>query len=189
LIFLITTERKEIKGMTKHDKVNFWLLLVCLIGAILCISKIDAQTPPGAPFSPQITNGTAVPSLCNNGQLFYHVNNYDWYTCGPTNTYNKLGGPGVSGVSSFNTRTGAVVLINADVTAATGQALDVTGSPTFVTLTAGKAVLTGAPPTTTSGQIGYGASVTANTNCGTLMSSAGCVTINVAGTVHYIPYY
>lgn len=45
------------------------------------------------------------------------------------------------------------------------------------------------PITTSTGQIGYGGTVTANTNCGTLVTSAGCVEVNVAGTVHYIPYY
>lgn len=51
------------------------------------------------------------------------------------------------------------------------------------------AVLTAAAPTVSASQIGYGGTVTANTNCGTLASSAGCVVINVAGTIHYIPYY
>lgn len=121
--------------MTKHDKLNFWILIICILGAIGCIHKVTAQTPPGAPFAPQITSGTAVPSLCNNGQLFYQVNNYNWYTCGPTNTYNILGGPGGSGVSSFNTRTGAITLTLADITSATGQNLSSTGSPTFNALT------------------------------------------------------
>lgn len=62
------------------------------------------------------------------------------------------------------------------------------------TITAGALVgsgltATAAAPTVSASQIGYGGTVTANTNCGTLAGSAGCVVINVAGTAHYLPYY
>jgi hypothetical protein len=49
--------------------------------------------------------------------------------------------------------------------------------------------LTGAPPTVTSGQIGYGGTTAASSNCGSLMSAVACITVNVAGTAHYVPYY
>ena len=49
--------------------------------------------------------------------------------------------------------------------------------------------LTAAAPTVAAAQIGYGSTVTANTNCGTLTLSAGCIVVNVAGTTRYIPYY
>jgi hypothetical protein len=49
--------------------------------------------------------------------------------------------------------------------------------------------LTAAAPTVAAAQIGYGSTVTANTNCGTLAGSTGCVVINVAGTTRYLPYY
>lgn len=48
---------------------------------------------------------------------------------------------------------------------------------------------TGAAPTVASGHIAYGATTTANTSCGTLSGSAGCIVINVAGTTRHVPYY
>jgi hypothetical protein len=48
-------------------------------------------------------------------------------------------------------------------------------------IAAGEVVLTSAAPTVISGQIGYGGTTAANTNCGTLAGSAGCVVINVRG--------
>ena len=48
---------------------------------------------------------------------------------------------------------------------------------------------TAAAPTVAAAQIGYGSTVTANTNCGTLALSTGCIVVNVAGTTRYIPYY
>jgi len=50
-------------------------------------------------------------------------------------------------------------------------------------------VLIGATPTVSASQVGFGNSTTASSSCGSLTSSAGCLTINVAGTPHYIPYY
>ncbi len=54
---------------------------------------------------------------------------------------------------------------------------------------AGNALFTAAAPTVAASQVGIGGTVTANTNCGILASSAGCLVINVAGTTRYIPYY
>lgn len=53
----------------------------------------------------------------------------------------------------------------------------------------GGLTLTAAAPTVGAGEIGYGATAVANTNCGTLAGSAGCIVVNVAGTTHYVPYY
>lgn len=50
-------------------------------------------------------------------------------------------------------------------------------------------LLSGAAPTASSGQIGYGGGTATVSSCGSLASSAGCVIVNVAGTNHYIPYY
>jgi hypothetical protein len=46
-----------------------------------------------------------------------------------------------------------------------------------------------AAPTVAGNQIGYGGTVVASSNCGSLASSAGCILINVAGTSRYLPYY
>ena len=48
-------------------------------------------------------------------------------------------------------------------------------------------IYTAAAPTVAASQIGFGSTVTANTNCGTI--GTGCVVINVAGTTRYITYY
>jgi hypothetical protein len=44
-------------------------------------------------------------------------------------------------------------------------------------------------PTVASGDVGIGNTTTANTSCGTLALSSGCLQINVGGLMHYIPYY
>jgi hypothetical protein len=56
-------------------------------------------------------------------------------------------------------------------------------------VTEATATLTAAAPTVAASQVGYGSTVTANTSCGTLAGSAGCLTINVAGTTRHVPYY
>ena len=48
-------------------------------------------------------------------------------------------------------------------------------------------IYTAAAPTVAASQIGFGSTVAANTNCGTI--GTGCVVINVAGTTRYITYY
>jgi hypothetical protein len=50
-------------------------------------------------------------------------------------------------------------------------------------------VAIGTPPTAASGRIGYGGAIAASSNCGSLSGAAGCVELNVAGTLHYVPYY
>jgi len=50
-------------------------------------------------------------------------------------------------------------------------------------------VLTAAAPTVAAAQVGIGSTTAANTSCGTLAGSAGCLVINVAGTQRYVPYY
>jgi hypothetical protein len=47
----------------------------------------------------------------------------------------------------------------------------------------------GAALTVAPGQIAYGGTTVANTSCGTLTGSAGCIVINVGGTQHFIPFY
>lgn len=48
---------------------------------------------------------------------------------------------------------------------------------------------TGAPGTVTSGHIAYGGTTTAATSCGSLAGAAGCITVNIAGTVRHVPFY
>lgn len=71
-----------------------------------------------------------------------------------------------------------------------GYRVDVQGTLRATGLaTLNNALFTAAAPTVAASQVGLGGTVTANTNCGTLASSAGCLVINVAGTTRYIPYY
>jgi hypothetical protein len=51
------------------------------------------------------------------------------------------------------------------------------------------AVARSGAPTVAAGQIGYGSTVAAASNCGSLASSVGCIIVNIAGSVHYFPYY
>jgi hypothetical protein len=51
----------------------------------------------------------------------------------------------------------------------------------------GSFVATAAAPTVAASQIGYGSTVAASTNCGTV--GTGCIVVNVAGTTRYITYY
>lgn len=48
---------------------------------------------------------------------------------------------------------------------------------------------TAAAPTVGGGQVGYGGTTAAASNCGSLASSVGCLVINVGGTTRYVPYY
>lgn len=50
-------------------------------------------------------------------------------------------------------------------------------------------VVTQAAPTVTTGQIGYGSTTVAASNCGSLAGAAGCIVVNVAGTQRFIPFY
>ena len=68
--------------------------------------------------------------------------------------------------------------------------VDVTGNLiATTTVQSAGGILTAAAPTVAAGQIGLGGTTTANTNCGALAGSAGCVVVNVAGTTRYVPFY
>jgi hypothetical protein len=56
-------------------------------------------------------------------------------------------------------------------------------------ITSSTQTLSAAAPTVSAGQIGYGATTAAASNCGSLTGAAGCVVLNIAGTTHYLPYY
>lgn len=53
----------------------------------------------------------------------------------------------------------------------------------------GNLVATAAASTVSSGQISYGGTTAAASNCGSLSGAAACVVLNIAGTTHYVPYY
>ncbi len=59
----------------------------------------------------------------------------------------------------------------------------------FGGLKAATTTLVGAAPTVAASQVGFGGTVAASSNCGTLVTAVGCLVINVAGTTRYIPYY
>ena len=50
-------------------------------------------------------------------------------------------------------------------------------------------VLTGSEPTTNAGQIGLGKNTVDPSMCGSLPNVVGCLTVNINGAPHYIPYY
>jgi len=62
-------------------------------------------------------------------------------------------------------------------------------SPTLVSPVSNTVTLTAAAPTVTSGQVGLGGTTAAASNCNTVGTTpAACLVVNIAGTVHYIPY-
>ncbi|MFP5227573.1 MAG: hypothetical protein ACLGXA_08065 [Acidobacteriota bacterium] len=65
---------------------------------------------------------------------------------------------------------------------------EVTLSPTSASF-AQPIIVEAAAATAAAGQISYGGTTAATTNCGSLASAVACIVINVAGTTHYVPYY
>jgi hypothetical protein len=62
-------------------------------------------------------------------------------------------------------------------------------SPTLISPTSNTVVLTAAAPTVAASQVGLGGTTAAASNCNTVGTSpAACLVVNIAGTVHYIPY-
>jgi len=53
----------------------------------------------------------------------------------------------------------------------------------------GNLTLGTAAGTVSAGQVGYGSSVAASSNCGSLSGATGCLVVNIAGTARYVPYY
>lgn len=83
-----------------------------------------------------------------------------------------------------NTWTGIQTFTTPVLGAATGTSITLSGAAKSTTLT-----LTSAAPTVSAGQIGFGGTTAAASNCGTLITAVACIVVNIAGTVHYIPYY
>lgn len=54
---------------------------------LLVVGDCFGQLPPNQVYMGAYV-GTSLPVLCNNRDLFYNVNTYVWYTCGPANTWN-----------------------------------------------------------------------------------------------------
>lgn len=62
-------------------------------------------------------------------------------------------------------------------------------SPTLVSPTSNVLVLTAVAPTVAAGQVGLGGTTAAASNCNTVGTTpVACLVVNIAGTVHYIPY-
>jgi hypothetical protein len=144
--------------------------------------------------------GTGTPPYANAGTGPYGANlcDYDAPITNSTGYHYICLSPNVEGgesiIAGFSGSTGGIPLqfiINGVVTPinSSGNLLPTnnvwTGTNTF----SGAVTLTTAAPTVLSGQIGYGGTTVAASNCGSLASAVGCVVINVAGTVHYVPYY
>jgi hypothetical protein len=99
------------------------------------------------------------------GGALNHGTNYVSLTATTTNTGVQIGANG-SGVITLESPVTATYAI-------TGPGL----------------IATAAAPTVAASQVGFGGSVAASSDCGSLMSAAGCLVVNVAGATHYVPYY
>ncbi len=73
-----------------------------------------------------------------------------------------------------------------------GSVLNVTAGyagSTSGSLAATSFIAAGAATTASTGQISYGGTTAAASNCGSLSGAAGCIVENIAGATHYTPYY
>lgn len=122
-----------------------------------------------------LTGGNAITSNSSHG---YKIASG---SCGATAAVFLVDAAQTGGLGCHTTSSGNPSLIAQGVEA-------LWASTTAVTFDLGF-IATAAAPTVSASQIGYGSTTAANSNCGTLASSAGCVVINVAGTTRYIPYY
>jgi hypothetical protein len=134
-------------------------------------------------------------------------NQYAFTSCSTTsaiafstnnNNFEVDGLGNVSAATQFNTpgvyKTNGTTVIdsgrNATFTSLSASStLFVSGISTLTgvsTLLAG-AIMAGTPPTTGAGAIGFGGLTAAPSNCISL--ATGCVEVNVAGTLRYVPYY
>lgn len=88
---------------------------------------------------------------------------------------------GAGGVTSFNTRTGAVTLTDADVTSAVGQELATTGTPTFAGLTVDAASTTALVVTNSSGNTNVVVADTTNGRLGINTAPASGLLLKATG--------
>lgn len=75
--------------------MRYILVLLLLFGSLF-VPKMEAQIPPNSTYVYTYV-GTALPALCNNGDLFHNVSTYSWFQCGPVNTWNVFGSGGGGG--------------------------------------------------------------------------------------------
>jgi hypothetical protein len=94
-------------------------------------------------------------------------------------TINTLGNA-TSTSRSIQLQTQQVNLANSGV-----LALQPSGGTTQIFST----ILMNAAPTVAASQVGFGSTTAVSSACGSLTGASACLVINVAGTVHYIPYY
>jgi hypothetical protein len=120
----------------------------------------------------------------------------DWSTLGGTTGMITAAAAGTN-TTVLDMRTSTAVAYSGATPAAnftgTGKQVLQT-SPTLVTPVIGAATgstidLSTAAPTVASGHVGYGGTTAAASNCNTVGTTpAACLVVNIAGTVHYIPY-
>jgi len=114
----------------------------------------------------------------------------DWQTMGGTTGMITSATAG-SGTTVLDMRTSTPISYTGTTPASnvtgTGKQVLAT-SPTLAGPTANTLVLTAAAPTVASAQVGFGSTTAVVANCGTTGPTA-CLVVNIAGTVHYIPYY
>lgn len=145
-------------------------------------------------------NGTNELTVNNNGAVNFAANVQHQIGSTSSNVnFSFAGGRGFIGYDGSNmdfegfTGKGANVQVNCSAfgTGCTNAlAFTSTGAGTFSNAAQAPGLITtAAAPTVSAGQIGFGGTVAATGNCGTLSGDAGCIVINVAGTTRYIPYY
>lgn len=138
----------------------------------------SSQTPP----CPTPTSGS--PACASNTWQFMDT----YYDSGTATNYNTnctfILNPSTPGLAGVNTLT-----LNCTSTGSyTGTYLLVEPYPT----THSNLTLTSAAPAVSSGQIGYGSTTAAASNCnqgGTLTSVTTCIVVNIGGTTHYVPVF
>lgn len=70
----------------------------------------------------------------------------------------------------------------------TGTNITSTSVATFAGVVSGFTV-TSSPIVSTANQVSYGGTTFATSNCGSIAGAAGCIAVNIAGTLHFIPFF
>lgn len=123
----------------------------------------------------------------------------DWVVMGGTSGMLTAATVASSNVSLLDMRTSTLIAYTCSTTCTasgstgTGNVVHaispVLTTPNIGAATGASLVLTAVAPTAAAAQIAFGSTTAASSNCGSLSTAVACIVINVAGTVHYIPYY
>lgn len=157
------------------NKTKFAIFAVLLsVASVLITNAIDtsSQAQGAGPCSANIPLcGQRTPYTAGAG-IAIDSNNVISNTSSPTASLPLSGG-----TMSGNINMGTNAITNAGAISGTVG--------TFNTMTA-----TAVAPTVSAAQIGYGSTTAAASNCNvTSPAPTACIVVNIAGTVHYIPYY